>query len=112
MSAALPVGADGYQWKPGTISNQPSFTLWNPDGTEDAYVYRCDDRTWTAVGWDGTLIAAGQPTSGAAMALVDNELRPCTYIDADPSHGIVPCDNEREHGSPYCPPHARKVEQL
>lgn len=102
----LPIGADGFQWRPGTISNQPSFALWHPDGGQpDAYVYRNTDGTWAAVGWDGEEIANGQPTSGAAMAIADNRLRPCTYVDTHPSHGIVGCDNERAPRSDRCPAH-------
>lgn len=92
-----PVHDDGFGWVRGTLSNPDAWSLRDPDGWRTAHVYQARDRTWYAV-WDhGEVIAAGLPTSGAALRAADNVARPC-------AHG-EPCAGERAHGSRFCPNH-------
>ncbi len=105
------IHADGFQWHKDIISNSPSHTLINPDGHQIAHVYRCDDRTWAVVdAGTGQWVTSGLATAGEGLKAADNEDRPCAYVDTDPSHGILPCDNDREPGSIYCTPHRAKAE--
>ncbi len=97
--------ADGYRWVQGTISNPGAWSLVDPTECKIAHVYRAADHTWTAV-WDhGGIIATGQETSGYAMRAADDVARPCAHIDVHPSHGIVPCDNDRVPGATRCVAH-------
>jgi hypothetical protein len=111
-----PVGDDGFQWVEGLISNPDGWTLRDVRGgdVDVAYLYRCTDGTWRGV-WagdpGGTVIADGHAKAGQAMAAVNDAARPCSYVDTHASHGIVACDNERQPGSHYCPPHAKLMER-
>jgi len=105
-----PVHDDGYSWQPGLLGQPDVHTLIAPMDEWVAHVYRANDRTWAVVWADGDLIAQGLPTAGEAMrAAEDLARRPCAHIDTHPSHGIVPCDLEREPGSRFCTAHTRAL---
>lgn len=106
MSSRTTVHPDGYWWVNGTISNPGAWSLVDPDGHKVAHVICNDDKTWSAL-WDdnGTVISEGLATLAEALRAADDVARPCAHVDTHPSHGIVPCDNDREPGTMYCTAH-------
>ena len=99
---------DGYRWLSDIISNPYSWSLVDPNGHPIAHVYRCNDKTVAAVWHHGQLIADGFTRTGPALRAVEDLARPCAYRhDLPDGH----CDNDREPGSPYCPPHRAGIDR-
>lgn len=108
MTQTMALHADGFYWVRDVISNTPSHTLIDPEGHQVAHVYRVGTHTWRVLdAGTGAVMADGCTSAGAGLKAAEHEYRPCAYVDTHASHGIMPCDNERQPGSIYCDPHAR-----
>jgi hypothetical protein len=105
MTKVQPVHSDGFQWQQGLISDPKALTLIGPEGEWVGHAYRGSDKTWLAVWSDGEMVGQGFASSGEAIRAIDDLARPCAYVDRHPSHGIVPCDLDREPGSMFCENH-------